>query len=63
MSDQTATQHDEALAAEWAGAMEEAEGGAGGPRVLNQDEIDSLLGFDRGAGGDGAECRRRSACG
>jgi flagellar motor switch protein FliM len=37
---------DEKLAAEWA-AAEEGGGGAGGQaRVLNQDEIDSLLGFD-----------------
>jgi len=45
---------DDALAAEWAGALEEADPTAGSsPRVLNQDEIDSLLGFDHGAGGDG----------
>lgn len=41
------------MSAEWA-AMLEAEGGsAEGPdRVLNQDEIDSLLGFDANAAGD-----------
>ena len=51
MTDQ-AVQDDEALAAEWAGALEEEANAAGSPRVLNQDEIDSLLGFDRGGGGD-----------
>src|SRR5947209_5031484 len=35
---------DDALAAEW----EAAAGGEAGSRVLNQDEIDSLLGFDVG---------------
>ncbi len=54
---------DEALAAEWeaAGAEDEeadaeseiAPAGSG-TRVLDQDEIDSLLGFDDGDGGDGA---------
>ena len=39
------------LSAEWA-AMLEADGdGAAADRVLNQDEIDSLLGFDPNAGG------------
>jgi flagellar motor switch protein FliM len=45
---------EEKMAAEWA-AMAEGDGGFGGTgstRVLNQDEIDSLLGFDSGAGGD-----------
>jgi flagellar motor switch protein FliM len=47
---------EEKMAAEWA-AMAEGDGGFGGTgstRVLNQDEIDSLLGFDSGAGGDDA---------
>ncbi|MDB5540225.1 MAG: fliM [Devosia sp.] len=46
---------EDAMSAEWA-AMLEADGGEGGAsdRVLNQDEIDSLLGFDPNAGG-GAE--------
>jgi len=42
------------MAAEWA-AMAEGDDGmglGGSTRVLNQDEIDSLLGFDTGAGGD-----------
>ena len=40
---------DEDVAAEWAAMVDEDEGtlgGAGNSRVLNQDEIDSLLGFD-----------------
>ena len=48
---------DDALASEWAAMAEGGEegdlAGAAG-RVLNQDEIDSLLGFD-GAGGSGAD--------
>lgn len=48
---------DDAMAAEWA-AMIEGDGddddGGGTDRVLNQDEIDNLLGFDPNAGG-GAE--------
>lgn len=42
-----------AAAAEWAAMLEGGgAGGDGGPdRVLNQDEIDSLLGFDPSAGG------------
>lgn len=49
----TATTDTGGMSAEWA-AMLEAEGGsAEGPdRVLNQDEIDSLLGFDANAAGD-----------
>jgi flagellar motor switch protein FliM len=47
---------DDALAEEWA-AMAEADGdaddGMASNRVLNQDEIDSLLGFDSGEDGDG----------
>ena len=40
-----------AAAAEWAAMIEEAGEGEGGPdRVLNQDEIDSLLGFDASIG-------------
>lgn len=43
---------DDAMSAEWA-AMLEGDGseGATADRVLNQDEIDSLLGFDPNAGG------------
>jgi len=59
MSDPNNMSEEEKMAAEWA-AMDSG-GGAGGDgggdataRVLNQDEIDSLLGFDAGgAGGDG----------
>ncbi len=59
MSDPSNMSEEEKMAAEWA-AMDSG-GGAGGDgggdataRVLNQDEIDSLLGFDAGgAGGDG----------
>ena len=46
---------DAAMAAEWA-AMIEGDGsdddGGGADRVLNQDEIDNLLGFDPNAGGE-----------
>ncbi len=54
---------EERLAADWAAMADEEPGGEdgdadlGGPtsaRVLNQDEIDSLLGFDNGADRDGA---------
>ena len=54
---------EERLAAEWAAMADDSGGGDGGggeaagatgsTRVLNQDEIDSLLGFDQDAGGDG----------
>jgi len=42
------------LAAEWAAMAEDGDGGGGGgaARVLNQDEIDSLLGFQEGGEGD-----------
>ncbi|HZH27260.1 MAG TPA: flagellar motor switch protein FliM [Azospirillaceae bacterium] len=48
---------EERMAAEWA-AMAEGDGGigaalGGSTRVLNQDEIDSLLGFDQNGAGDG----------
>ncbi len=48
---------DDAMAAEWAAMIEGADGdddddGGGADRVLNQDEIDNLLGFDANAGGD-----------
>ncbi|MFM8800745.1 MAG: flagellar motor switch protein FliM [Tagaea sp.] len=61
MSDPNNMSEEEKMAAEWA-AMDSGGGDAGGgggggdatARVLNQDEIDSLLGFDAGgAGGDG----------
>ena len=49
---------DDAMAAEWAAMIEgddsDDEDGAATDRVLNQDEIDNLLGFDPNAGG-GAE--------
>ncbi|WP_055049393.1 flagellar motor switch protein FliM [Devosia sp. A16] len=46
---------EDALGAEWAAMLEADSGEAGAAdRVLNQDEIDSLLGFDPNAGG-GAE--------
>ncbi|WP_207476452.1 flagellar motor switch protein FliM [Arenibaculum pallidiluteum] len=52
---------EERLAAEWAALAEEGSGddaggdagGGGTTRVLNQDEIDSLLGFDSDGAGDG----------
>ncbi len=50
---------EERLAAEWAALAEEGTDevedvtGGGSTRVLNQDEIDSLLGFDQEGGGDG----------
>ncbi|MDR3514847.1 MAG: flagellar motor switch protein FliM [Azospirillaceae bacterium] len=51
---------DERLAAEWAAMAEEPSSGedgaapaGGSTRVLNQDEIDSLLGFDKDGSGDG----------
>ena len=52
---------EERLAAEWAALADEGSDGggvadmAGDPsnRVLNQDEIDSLLGFDSDGAGDG----------
>ena len=45
---------DDDLAAEWAAMAEGDDGGFGGAsaRVLNQDEIDSLLGFQEGGGGE-----------
>ena len=61
MADENETQSDEELAAAWAAEAEGGEGGEGGSdaeaavdeaqaaateRVLNQEEIDSLLGFD-----------------
>ena len=51
---------EERLAAEWAALADEGSGGGGddmgggtSTRVLNQDEIDSLLGFDSDGAGDG----------
>ena len=57
MADPNNMSDEEKMAAEWA-SMEGGgdQGGGGGDataRVLNQDEIDSLLGFDAGGGGDG----------
>jgi len=54
----TEPNQDDAAAAEWAAMLEKEEGAAasGEPaeaqRILNQDEIDSLLGFDTKAGGN-----------
>ncbi len=58
MSNTDELSEEERLAAEWAALAEDSgdmggDGGGGSTRVLNQDEIDSLLGFDQGAGGDG----------
>ncbi|WP_445376500.1 flagellar motor switch protein FliM [Niveispirillum fermenti] len=52
---------EERMAAEWAAMADEGAGdafgdmggGGGATRVLNQDEIDSLLGFDKDGAGDG----------
>ncbi len=41
------------LAAEWDSMSDDDGEEAGSARVLNQDEIDSLLGFDEAGGGDG----------
>ncbi len=54
----SAGEDQDALADEWAAMAEddgggEMEGGGGSERVLDQDEIDSLLGFDSGDGGGG----------
>ena len=43
MADETATAEDESVAATFEGAPDT---GGTAERVLNQDEIDSLLGFD-----------------
>ncbi|HYH21065.1 MAG TPA: flagellar motor switch protein FliM, partial [Azospirillum sp.] len=59
MSNPDELSEEERLAAEWAalaedsGDMGDMGGGGGSTRVLNQDEIDSLLGFDQGGAGDG----------
>lgn len=59
MTDPTEEEDDDAMAAEWAAMMDdEDEDGSASPaptsnRILNQDEIDSLLGFDANGGGDG----------
>ncbi|MBI1208580.1 MAG: flagellar motor switch protein FliM [Azospirillum sp.] len=62
MSDPSELSEEERLAAEWAALAEEGSGGGGdgevstgggSTRVLNQDEIDSLLGFDQDTGGEG----------
>jgi len=44
---------DDDLAAEWEAMGDDEEEDVGSARVLNQDEIDSLLGFDEAGGGDG----------
>ncbi|ODT72294.1 MAG: flagellar motor switch protein FliM [Pelagibacterium sp. SCN 63-23] len=53
-SEMTEEERNAAAAAEWAAMLEGGDGGEdGGPdRVLNQDEIDSLLGFDASAAGN-----------
>ena len=43
---------DDDLAAEWEAMGDEEDEDVGAARVLNQDEIDSLLGFDETAGGE-----------
>ncbi|QCO14385.1 flagellar motor switch protein FliM [Azospirillum brasilense] len=61
MSNTEELSEEERLAAEWAALAEDSGdmgdmadmGGGGSTRVLNQDEIDSLLGFDQGGAGDG----------
>lgn len=59
MTDPTEEDDDDAMAAEWAAMMDdEDEDGSASPaptsnRILNQDEIDSLLGFDANGAGDG----------
>ncbi|MBP2298777.1 flagellar motor switch protein FliM [Azospirillum picis] len=57
MSDTGELSEEERLAAEWAALAEDSgdvgDMGGGSTRVLNQDEIDSLLGFDQGGAGDG----------
>ena len=54
--DDTEEQTEDDMAAEWAAMAEDEDDGPGGgesTRVLDQDEIDSLLGFDMGGDGDG----------
>jgi flagellar motor switch protein FliM len=53
MSPSDSMEDEDRIAAEWA-AMAGDDGGGGGSqaRILNQDEIDSLLGFDRGSASD-----------
>ncbi|NYZ11770.1 flagellar motor switch protein FliM [Azospirillum sp. RWY-5-1] len=59
MSNPDELSEEERLAAEWAALAEDGgdmgggDDGGGSTRVLNQDEIDSLLGFDQGGAGDG----------
>lgn len=62
MSDTGELSEEERLAQEWAalaeddgsgGGGDDDEGSGGSTRVLNQDEIDSLLGFDQSGAGDG----------
>jgi len=48
MAEAAETTQDEKPATEWAAAEGGAEGGDAPARILNQDEIDSLLGFDKG---------------
>jgi flagellar motor switch protein FliM len=44
------TAADDAMGAEWAAMLQQDDADAAADRVLNQDEIDSLLGFDPSAG-------------
>lgn len=44
-------ENEEAMGAEWAAMLQQDNADAAADRVLNQDEIDSLLGFDPSAGG------------
>ena len=59
MSDPKGLSEEERMAAEWAALADDGGGdagfgdmGGGSTRVLNQDEIDSLLGFDKDGAGD-----------
>jgi flagellar motor switch protein FliM len=47
-----AAEDEDRIAAEWAAMAGDEGGGGSQARILNQDEIDSLLGFDRGAASD-----------
>ena len=54
MSDQSGMSEEDRMAAEWAALADDDDMGDGDApsRVLNQDEIDSLLGFDQDQGDD-----------
>jgi flagellar motor switch protein FliM len=52
MSPSDSMEDEDRIAAEWAAMSGDDGGGGSQARILNQDEIDSLLGFDRGAASD-----------